>query len=148
MFTHSERNKAFCVHHIQTTGPPIQEKSRRLSLQMFKATQAEFQYILEQGICLQSSSPWSRSLHMVPKKSAGTWRPCDDYRRINAITTTDRYPVANLAYFSYKLHGTIAFIPHWTFYKSLYIIKSQWQKKKKGENCSYHSIWLSIRISV
>jgi hypothetical protein len=41
---------------------------------------------------------------MVPKKD-GSWRPCDDYRRLNLVTTPDKYPLANMQDLSNGLHG-------------------------------------------
>ena len=45
---------------------------------------------------------------MVPKDD-GTWRPCGDYQRLNAITIGDRYPLPYLHDFASQLHGTTIF---------------------------------------
>ncbi|MFN9907345.1 MAG: hypothetical protein ACK56F_14695 [bacterium] len=60
------------------------------------------------GIVRRSNSPWSSPLHMVPKPN-GSWRPCGDYRRLNAATTPDKYPLPNLQDLSNFLHGSTIF---------------------------------------
>jgi hypothetical protein len=46
----------------------------------------------EQGIIRKSSSPWSV---LVIKKN-GKVRPCVDYRRLNAVTIKDAFPLPRL----------------------------------------------------
>ncbi|XP_055929796.1 uncharacterized protein LOC129960402 [Argiope bruennichi] len=50
---------------------------------MYDAVKKEFQFMMDQGICRPSKSPWSSPLHVVTK-SSGSIRPVGDYRRLNA----------------------------------------------------------------
>jgi len=43
------------------------------------------------------------------KKKDGNWRPCGDFRRLNLITSEDRYPVTNMNDFSAQLAGCTVF---------------------------------------
>ncbi len=45
---------------------------------------------------------------MVPKKD-GLWWPCGDYRRLNLVTTLDKYPLPNMKDLSNSLHGCTVF---------------------------------------
>ncbi|BES94116.1 Hypothetical protein NTJ_06926 [Nesidiocoris tenuis] len=59
------------MHVIETTGPPIRSRFRRLSCDRLLAAKAEFQVMMDLGICRPSKSPWASPLHLVPKK--GWW---------------------------------------------------------------------------
>ena len=45
---------------------------------------------------------------MVPKPD-GSWRPCDDYRRLNNITRPDCYPLPYIRDFTNNLRGCTVF---------------------------------------
>ena len=60
------------------------------------------------GIIRRSSSPWASPLHLVPKPSGG-WRPCGDYRRLNAATLQDRYSLPHIQDFAARLDGAKIF---------------------------------------
>lgn len=52
------------THHIETKGPPVFARPRRLDAEKLKAARAEFRYLMERGICRPSKSNWASPLHM------------------------------------------------------------------------------------
>ncbi len=90
------------VYHISTFGLPVHARARRLDPVKLAVAKAEFANMEKLGIVRRSKSPWASSLHIVPKADA-SYCPCGDYRRLNDITTPDRYPVPNIQDFSAQL---------------------------------------------
>ena len=104
----SSINKHGVEHHIVTHGPPTYARARRLDQEKLSAAKAEFLQMEEMGIVRRSKSPWSSPLHVVPKPG-GKWRPCGDYRRLNASTKDDRYPLPHIQAFNSHLAGCTVF---------------------------------------
>lgn len=97
------------VHHIRTTpGPPVTSRPRRLPPDRLKIAQSEFDDMLKNGTARRSESPWSSPLHLAPKKNDG-WRPCGDYRALNARTIPDNYPIRHIQDFTNQLSGSTVF---------------------------------------
>ena len=95
-------------HVIETTGRPVFPRSHHLDPDKLQTSKEEFRKLELAGIIRRSDSPWVSPLHMV-KKPDGTWRPCVDYRRLNNITTLDRYPLPNMQDLGNKLSSCHVF---------------------------------------
>lgn len=90
------------VHQIITEGHPVVSKCRPLSAEKFRLVKKEIEHMLNMGICRPSKSSWASPIHVTKKKEGGI-RLCGDYRKLNAITKPDRYPIPRLLDFTYLL---------------------------------------------
>ena len=103
-------------HYIPTDGPPVQARARKLPPDKLAVAKAEIEKLVELGVCVRGKSEWASPLLVTTKPCSapctcetnypcGGWRVCGDYRRLNHMTTDDKYPVRNLQDFNSNLRG-------------------------------------------
>ena len=80
----------------------------KLSPALVEKLRAMLQELLHDGLILPSTSPFAAPLLLV-KKPDGGYRICIDYRKLNAVTVKDRYPLPNPAMIFDKLAGCTVF---------------------------------------
>jgi len=84
------------THVIDTNGSrPIKIPARRLGWAQQRALSEEVDRMLKLGVIEPSSSPWSSPPVLVRKKD-NSYRFCVDYRRLNAATKKDAYPLPRI----------------------------------------------------
>lgn len=71
---------------------PVNTRPYHYSPQHKTEIEAQVTQLLEKGLITHSHSPFA-SLVLLVKKKDGTWRFCIDYRRLNDITTKNRFPM-------------------------------------------------------
>ena len=97
--------------HLEENTKPSREPQRRFNLAMQKVVRAEVIKLLDAGIIYAiSNSKWVSPIHVMPKRAGLTvvknkddelvptrvqsgWRVCIDYRKLNAATKKDYFPL-------------------------------------------------------
>ncbi|MDA3086465.1 RNase H-like domain-containing protein [Campylobacter sp. CS_ED1] len=74
---------------------PIKQHPYRMNPVKQQCLKDEVKYLLENDFIEPSQSNYSSPCILVPK-SNGTYRMCTDYRKINAVTKTDSFPIPRI----------------------------------------------------
>ena len=84
------------LHKIRTMdATPIRQKPYRIPQAYKKKVMEELEEMEKNGIIEQSDSEWASPMVIVTKKDGGV-RLCVDYRRLNAVTKFDAYPMQRI----------------------------------------------------
>lgn len=98
---------------------PIRQRFYRVNAERLKCLDAEVTYMLENGIAEPSSSSWASPCLLVPK-SDGTLRFCSDFRKVNAVTKPDSFPLP-------RMDDCIDQVGSAKFVSKLDLLKGYWQ---------------------
>jgi hypothetical protein len=98
---------------------PIRQPPHRLGPEKEAIAEKQVEELLERGLIEPSSAAWSSPVVLVRKKDGG-WRFCVDYRRLNAVTLQDAYPIPRIDESLDALAGS-------KFFSTLDLASGYWQ---------------------
>ena len=120
VFKDSPGRTDLLLHDVEVDNvSPIKQHPYRLHPQKEKIVEEEVQYMLDHNLIVQSNSPWSSPIVLV-KKSDNKYRLCFDYRKLNAVTVTDTFPIP-------RLDDCIDQVGHAKFLSKFDLLKGYWQ---------------------
>ncbi|CAN6725445.1 unnamed protein product [Malus baccata var. baccata] len=139
-----------CMHHIflEEGAKPTREAQRRLNPLMMEVVKNEIIKLLDCGVIYPiSDSRWVSPIQCVPKKSGLTivenaenelvptriqtgWRVCIDYRKLNATTRKDHFPLPFLDQTLERLagHSFYCFLDGYSGYNQIVIAPDDQEK--------------------
>eukprot|EP00741_Cyanophora_paradoxa_P023799 tig00021621_g22988.t1 len=107
--TEGTANLLHYEHVIRLTSRlPVFTPPRRVSPHAEAFARAEIKRLLELGLIQPSQAAYGSPVVLAPKKD-GTWRFCVDYRRLNAITERDVFPLPRIDDQLDRLRGSMIF---------------------------------------
>lgn len=110
------------THSIDTgTAPPIKQHPRRIPMAYRQEASNLIKEMVDKGTIQPSQSPWSSPIVLVKKKN-GTLRFCVDYRKLNAVTRKDAYPIP-------RIDDTLDTLAGSQWFSTLDLISGYWQVK-------------------
>ena len=107
-------------HRIQTPNcAPVRQAPRKLPAGLREEARQALTDMLERNVVSPSQSPWSSPVVLVRKRD-GSARFCVDYRKVNALTTKDAYPLP-------RIDETLDTLSGAKWFSTLDLISGYWQ---------------------
>ncbi|XP_062416225.1 uncharacterized protein LOC134107905 [Pungitius pungitius] len=108
------------LHSIPTgSAPPSRERYRPVPPSLYPELRELLQNMLDNDVIKESSSPWAAPIVLVKKKD-GSWRFCVDYRKLNALTHKDAYPLP-------RIEESLTSLKQAAWYSTLDLASGYWQ---------------------
>lgn len=108
------------LHSIPTgDAPPVRERYRPVPPSLYPELRTLLQGMLANGVVTESSSPWAAPVVLVRKKD-GSWRFCVDYRKLNAVTHKDAFPLP-------RIEESLTGLTQSRWYSTLDLASGYWQ---------------------
>ena len=119
----SELGLAEGVSHVIDTGgeKPIKQYPRHVPFSLRGKVEEMIKKMEEQGVIQPSHSPWASPIVLVAKKDGST-RFCVDYRKLNAITRMDVYPLP-------RIDDMLDLLANNQYFSTLDLASGYWQVK-------------------
>jgi len=105
---------------------PIKQVPRRVPLLMRGEVEKILEEMKQQGVIEESCSPWISPAVLVKKKD-GTIRFCVDFRKLNAVTEKDSYPLPRIDDLLDRLSGN-------SWFTTLDLKSGYWQIKLRSQD--------------
>jgi len=128
---HLQRFCGLVKHDIDTDNArPIKQSPRRPPLAVRDEEDKILTELLEIGIIEPSKSEWASPVCLVRKKD-GTFRFCVDYRRVNAVSRKNAFPIPDMTSSLDSLQGNC-------YFACFDLLCSYWQvgMSERAKNCS------------
>ena len=143
---HAELGHTDILYHTIETGDscPIRQQPYRTPVVRREMMREMVESMQEQGVIQPFCSPWASPVVLVPKKD-GTLRFCVDYRRLNAVTKKDVYPLPRVEDLLSSLGGA-------KYFTSLDLASGNWQveldddARQRSAFTTYNGLYEFVRM--
>ena len=115
------------THSIPTKNTrPIKQRFRRIPPNLYQEVRDHLTTLLRKDVIRESHSPWASPIVLVRKKCGGL-RMCVDYRKLNAFTESDAYPLPRIEESLDALQGA-------KYFSTIDLASGYWQIKMSEDD--------------
>ena len=122
----------------------IKQSPRRPPLSARQAEEDILDEMLESGVIVPSDSPWASPVCLVKNKD-GTFTFCVDYRRVNAVSKRDAFPIPDI-------HDALDHLRSSRYFATIDLLSGYWQlgmtdrAKERSAFCTRRGLFQFTRM--